>query len=122
MLMHQPVSQADGFAEPNQDVTHVLGEFDYAKLDPGIRNIVRVLRYLGFNTVSSGDGETKLESGYDPAEIVPYPHVAISVDPEKLLKEAYRLTSAIGESWTIQATFNPRDETALILVMNLPKD
>ena len=122
--MHQPIPQADGDSgeATHREKVKPLGDFDYAQLDPGIRGIVRVLRYVGFNTVDSGDGETKLVAGYDPAEILPYPHVAIATEPEKMIKESYRLISCLGKEWTINGTFNPRDETALILIMKLPKE
>ena len=118
--MHQPVPQADGDSDTQE--SKVLGDFDYSQLDPGIVGIVRVLRYLGFNTVDSGDGETKLVAGYDPAEIIPYPHVAIATSEDKLIPDARRLTRVLGKEWTIQATFDPRDDSSLILIMKLPKD
>jgi hypothetical protein len=48
-------------------------EPDYDELDPGIREVVRLLFGAGFGTTDSGDGKTKGEFGAD------YPHVHIFV-------------------------------------------
>jgi hypothetical protein len=48
-------------------------EPDYDKLDPGIREVTRLVRGASFETTDSGDGKTKGEFGSD------YPHVHMIV-------------------------------------------
>jgi hypothetical protein len=96
--------------------------FDYAQLNPGIRETVRFLRDAGFHTCDSGDGVThEFECDRD------YPYVTIQVAPEDLVKEARRLRDlllergvpldAIGPEYdmaSIQASYDPFNETALL--------
>ncbi len=49
---------------------------DYDKLDPGIRETVRWLRGLGFNTTDSGDGVSKR-----PGDCVCQPHMSHTNQP-----------------------------------------
>lgn len=69
---------------------------NYNKLDPGIREVVRYLRENGFNTVDSGDGKTKFESGdWDAEELLPMPHVFIASRPNELLDDAEDLVNTM---------------------------
>jgi hypothetical protein len=70
--------------------------FDYEQLDPGIRRLVAWLRENGFRTTDSGDGKTKLDAGFTEEDgVSAYPHVAISVAPSKLVREANRLADLL---------------------------
>lgn len=61
-------------------------------VDPGIVRLVTWLRERGFHTTDSGDGRTKIAQGWTEDDgVLPYPHVVISVDPDKLVDEARRL-------------------------------
>lgn len=67
-----------------------------AGLDPGVRRLVVWLRSHGFETTDSGDGKTKFEHGFtDDDCIVTYPHVAMKVQPDKLVSEADRLCALL---------------------------
>lgn len=100
-------------------------ELDYDKLDPGIRETVRWLRSLGFETVDSGDGVTK---SCDECSLE-YPNVAIICDPIDIIHESERLytaLAAIGVDLTcidlsecpcIQATYDPVAGSAIISLM-----
>ena len=69
----------------------------YEDLDPGIREVVRLLNTLGFHTSDSGDGVTKLQ-GDDPMECaMDFPHVYCMCPPENLVSECDRLRDALQE-------------------------
>jgi hypothetical protein len=76
---------------------------DYEELNPGIRMVVWLLREAGFETISSGDGQTHAcECDAD------FPFVTVRVKPKCLVKEARRLARllagfglALGE-WTAE--------------------
>jgi len=97
-----------------------VSDFNPEDLDPGICDIVVALRDSGWNTVDSGDGVTKGELG------LPFPHVAITIpDSEFLITESRSLMlwlrgRGLG-MWTIEASYNPADDVAIILVL-LPDD
>ena len=59
------------FLSPNDS-----DEPDYDELDPGIREVVRLLRKHHFDTTDSGDGVSK---DADPGEVLDYPHVHVFV-------------------------------------------
>ena len=83
---------------------------DYSKLDPGIRDVVRVLRKAWFQTTDSGDGVSK-----PPEErTVEGPHVFITVPPKMLLSESHRLMNLLGSGWRVEATYSPADGVALL--------
>jgi hypothetical protein len=79
-----------------------MSDVDYSELDPGIRETVRWLRGLGYETTDSGDGQHKRPSdcycpdgvpppSFQPCDCcqaadvyecwLPYPNVAIVVEP-----------------------------------------
>lgn len=106
--------------------------FDYNKLDAGIRETVRLLRGRGFSTTDSGDG-TKAEA-MDCA--VGFPMIAMRVDkPEYLVGEADRLHRilSIGHKLSfgagseeanphapfIEATYSPIDKVSMIVLGNV---
>lgn len=74
------------------DLDLTIPAIDYAELDPGIRDLVRLLRSNGFATTDSGDGKTKL-GGDSPMECAePTPNVYMEADRATMLDEAERLT------------------------------
>lgn len=99
------------------------GELD--DLDEGIRKTVEWLREQGFETTDSGDGSkaATMECTLD------HPNVAIRIDdPDKLQFEADRLMGLLEEKCVdvapqgmegepyIQATYDPADGSAIILL------
>lgn len=100
------------------------------QLDPGIADVVIMLRNLGFNPTDSGDGRSKpdadrefdvkhvactwkpLDDGCTPkpgeAFIAPF-------DESRFFGEARRLRQVLGAGWSIQATFNPADQSYILL-------
>lgn len=85
--------------------------------DPGIRDLVIALRGVGFNTTDSGDGVSK-----PPDErTFEMPHVIISTERFGLLDEADRLQAWLDDnghaSFKVEASYAPRDKTALLLVL-----
>ena len=95
-------------------------DVDYDELNPGIRETVRWLRSLGFETIDSGDGEThEYECDRDGA------YVCILCRSSALAKEARRLMRAlldrgimvgpVYEGTThIQASYDPANGFAVI--------
>ncbi|MCL4848757.1 MAG: hypothetical protein KJ066_19585 [Acidobacteria bacterium] len=89
----------------------------YSALDPGIRDIVRLLHGAGFVTTDSGDGVTKPpdERTFD------VPHVVCRVDDhQRLIKEAFRLWRTLPVGWRVEANFCPHDRVALLVAEYLP--
>lgn len=107
--------------------------FDPAELDPGIRETVLWLRRCGFKTTDSGDGKTKFSLGFTEDDgIIPRPHVAMTVPPYRLAKEANRLRDALlgsvhvirlddsdEDAPRIEATYSPCTGMAMILLLNV---
>lgn len=64
-----------------------------AGVDPGVARLVAWLRGHGFETTDSGDGRTKFTQGFTEDDgVCPYAHVAIVVEPVRLVPEADRLS------------------------------
>jgi hypothetical protein len=97
---------------------------NYNKLDPGIRNVVRLLHYWGYKTTDSGDGVTKLD----------FPHVVLNVHSRNVLWDANFLRGrliAIGidvvphgpdGGVSIQATYDPSSPDIVVMLMGLTDD
>lgn len=65
-------------------------------VDPGIARLVAWLRERGFRTTDSGDGKTKIAQGWTEDDgVLPYSHVVMSVDPDRLIDEAKRLRALL---------------------------
>lgn len=107
-------------------------DLDLAKLDPGIREVVRMLISWGFETTDSGDGKYKIEQGWDAEEVVPMPHVYIVTSKDKLVPEADRLVWLLdkrgvstgplahdGDGVYVEATYLPGSQISLICLFNL---
>ena len=108
---------------------------NYNELDPGIREVVKLLRDHGFITCDSGDGKTKKvvdagEEGQFYTCALPQPNVFMQVEPAKALKdEADRLcrlidtlklpTEPIETAVAIQANYSPQDGKAFLELYNL---
>lgn len=95
----------------------------YPHLDPGIREVVRMLNDAGFRTTDSGDGQSKCEHGI----VLAWPHVAGPLpDDADLRHEARRAHSALSDfgfnmdprsegSWSVEVSVGG-DGSALLLV------
>lgn len=99
-------------------------DINYDELDPGIRETVRWLRSLEFETTDSGDGVTKGADGWET------PHVYMQTDSRHLLSDAHRLLFILNESRIevaevgsaavqIQATYDPANMSAWLAVLGL---
>lgn len=110
----------------------VMDTIDYEALDPGIRKLVRILRWYGFNTTDSGDGVTKFKGQEAPKDALPFPHVAMTVEPEQLVRTAKWLVvlfKALGVSIgqmtmdeaspSIEASYDPVTDVAVIMIAGI---
>lgn len=92
-------------------------EPDYSALDPGIRELVRVLRAAGFDTTDSGDGsKATWQEG-----ALPFRHVVAQVEPGRLIVEAHRLMAVAAQAgyapgWRVEASYSPWDGVALLVL------
>lgn len=94
---------------------------DYDELDPGIRDIVKMLREQGFETTDSGDGVAKFqqESKYYGCAPEPYPHVYCHTEPDDIVVEAEKLAEVLGDQWRVEATYWTRSHTAMLLAQKV---
>lgn len=97
---------------------------DYSVLDPGIRDVVRLLRDNGFDTTDSGDGVEKFRAALRaqaaaPQDVLPFMHVAAVCTREEMMDEATRMLTLLqvldGRPWQVEATFYPADGQCLLL-------
>lgn len=108
---------------------------DFDKLDPGIREVVRLLISMGFETTDSGDGKHKVEQGWDAEEVVPFPHVFMKTSKERMVAEADRLVAELagrgvlvgaldpdGSGVYVEATYLPGSDIAIIGLFGLTGD
>jgi hypothetical protein len=89
------------------------------QLDPGIADVVIMLRNLGFNPTDSGDGRSKpdLDRDFDVK------HVACTWSPmheasepaQDFYDDARKLQKVLGSGWKVQATFDPADDSYILL-------
>lgn len=63
-------------------------DFPYEELDPGIRELVKLLHDNGWSTMDSGDGVTKLQDGDDHPGVLPFPHVVGPLPADIGVREA----------------------------------
>jgi hypothetical protein len=102
------------------------------QLDPGIADVVIMLRNLGFNPTDSGDGRSKPDDQRD----FDVKHVACSWQPAHdgrtpaangeptipafdesgFFNEARRLHSVLGWGWKVEASFDPSAGGSYILL------
>ena len=81
-----------------------LTDKEYESINPKIRNTVKKLRYWGFDTTDSGDGETS-----DFACDNPFPYVVIKVDPIDLIHETNRLVDLLSDYVDFNNCPHPQD-------------
>ncbi|HEX7769382.1 MAG TPA: hypothetical protein VF422_05060 [Dokdonella sp.] len=97
------------------------GNFE-SQLDPGIADVVIMLRNLGFHPTDSGDGVSKP----DDARVFDVKHVICSFDAEKFgdmpaiaeqqfIGEAKRLQHVLGSGWKVEASFDVRENSYILL-------
>jgi hypothetical protein len=80
--------------------------FDYDQLDPGVRELVRALHRLGWETSDSGDGVSKSAEWYTSGEALPFAHVVVACnDPRTMLDEAHRLRGDLPDGWEVEASY-----------------
>ena len=98
-----------------------MSDVDYDMLNPGIRETVRWLRSLRFETVDSGDGEThEYECDRDEPYVVMhcYGHEELKENADGLMRALMDLgitVSPVGMGPVyIQATYDPADGLAFI--------
>jgi hypothetical protein len=94
-----------------------MAPLDLSELDPGIRDIVGHLRAAGFDTTDSGDGRSKEP---DP-EVMPFAHVALHSGPARMISDAdvllvFLSAADVPPGFRIQASYDPEDETAVIMI------
>ena len=110
-----------------------MNDINVQALDPGIREIVVKLREAGFETTDSGDGASKPAPGIvipfpHVVIVTPFPHVVIKSSPPNLNDDADRVYSFLakenlmnfGNFGKVEATYDPADHSAVILVMWAP--
>lgn len=97
-------------------------------INPGIVRTVALLNRLGFETTDSGDGKTNVEAGME--EALDFPHVVIRSCKRDLARDADGLVAELehigvklspqgqGPVW-IEATYDPADGTALVMLCGL---
>lgn len=89
-------------------------DFPYYELDPGIVDVVRLLREAQFDTCDSGDGITKISAGWEPYECaLPYPHVVCRSSEDMMFVDArrmYALLRVVDERWSVQGDYSPADD------------
>lgn len=106
---------------------HETAKVPFADLDPGIRETVRWLNAASFRTTDSGDGVSKREM-IASGEALGVPHVAMRVHPRVIVSEANRLLELviarglISDPGTIQATYDPADGIAMIMLIGISDD
>lgn len=109
----------------------------YDEVDPGVRQLVRLLAEEGFCTCDSGDGRSKFQedgsplSEWDGVALIAVPHVAMTCEPTRLIDESYRLhrlmvslgvgvqAQGMGDAPSIQASFDPCDAMGLIVLLGV---
>lgn len=101
------------------------------EINPGIRKTVAWLQSLGYETTDSGDGITNVEAKMEG--VLAFAHVMIKVDPDNLIYFAGVLANEIEQNlglkvvpisndWQdicIQATYDPADNSAMIMLSGL---
>lgn len=97
-----------------------MDTLDYNLIQPRMRQTVRWLRSMGFDTCDSGDGVTNVEAGMEDA--LEMPHVMMTVKKANMIYEADRLYHACLETkihGKIEASYDPEDESAIIILYDV---
>lgn len=85
---------------------------DYKALDPGIRDVVRMLNAHGFETSDSGDGVSKPQDWYDLGEAIPFPHVVAVTTASTMIDDAERMAAILGPEWNVEAQYQTLSKSA----------
>jgi hypothetical protein len=97
----------------------VSDDLNYSNLDPGIRDVVRLLRERGFNTTDSGDGVSKVAKHGPMDGVLPFPHVVALLDEETMISETKRLgrlALEIGSEWHVEMSWSPGGPAVAMLI------
>ena len=99
----------------------MVDDLNYDDLDPGVRELVRLLRGSFFRTTDSGDGVSKPPD----ARVLDYPHVFVATEARDLVGECDRMRRVLAAAnvtgFRIQGTYDPDDMTAVIAVLGDPQ-
>lgn len=96
-------------------------DLDLTTLNPGIRDVVALLRSEGFETTDSGDGYTN--EGMEGALDVPHVHCSstslyLAVDAQRM-RELMNREGVRDDQMMIQATYSPIDGVATVSLFNV---
>ncbi len=100
-----------------------MSDINYKDLDPGIREVVKYLHELGYDTTDSGDGVSKP----DMACAIDQPHVVCKLrSPQSLEWQAKTLQEWLRRKyedleWHVQASYDTKDGAAMLFAY-LPKE
>ncbi|HEU4727721.1 MAG TPA: hypothetical protein VFT22_07525 [Kofleriaceae bacterium] len=100
------------------------GEPPWDELDDGIRETVRWLWSLGFQTTDSGDGRRQGAKA-EMAEALDVPHVFMVCAPEDMIADADRLGREViargvtGETLSLEATYFPLGGIGVIQLIGI---
>ena len=98
--------------------------FNYADLDPGIRQAVMLLRAEGFDTTDSGDGRTKPPG----PDVLTRPHVFALTTKSKLIAEADRMLALLQSmdtgvtGWIVEGSYSASDGRCVLAALGAPLD
>lgn len=93
-----------------------MDDINEKALDPGIRDIVMMIRRAGFETTDSGDGKSKPPEG----RVFNFPHVVVKSTKAGLLVESEVLLAFLDRAGkrprSVEASYNPVDASAIIFI------
>lgn len=103
-----------------------LPEIDYSQLDDGIRDTVRWLRSLGFDTTDSGDGKKRdMECFIDQPNVFMLIGGPQALDPAHWMAETYRLLHAVSmrgievDPGMVTLSWDPVQGTAILCLLGV---
>lgn len=100
-----------------------LEPLDYASLNPGIREVVSLLRQHGYDTTDSGDGITNIAAGMEGA--IPAPHVHCVIDPASFMHAANKIVALLllngveVQPGMVQVVYDPMDGVCTVSVYGI---
>ncbi len=89
-------------------------------IQPAMQEIVDFINEVGYKTTDSGDGFTNAANGMEGT--IDVPHVVVKSTKESMISDADSLSVILGErccnwkNFTIEATYFPFEEVAMILI------
>lgn len=96
-----------------REAYNAMEPINYDDLDPGIRDVVIMLRNAGFNTCDSGDGS----KANTMACAVEYPHVAALTEPDAMIEQSKVMLALLREHdlrWCVDASYGAHDGQAIL--------